>query len=83
MDKIIVLPIIFLVLLLTMGIVLSTNEIISKNTTADNVAQTHNDSLSVDIEDTNKILRGNFIDSKISNDFENVYLDYEHDVLIN
>lgn len=66
-----------------MGIVLSTNELISKNTIADNVAQTNHDSPSVDMEDTNKILRGNFIDSKISNDFDNAYLDYEHDVIIN
>lgn len=44
LDKIIILHIIFVVALLTMGMALSTNELISKNQAPDYVAHTNHDS---------------------------------------
>ncbi len=83
MDKIIILPIIFVVALLTMGMVLSTNELISKNSAPDYLAHTNHDSQPVYTNDSNKIVCGDYNGDNSFDDLEDSYLDYNHEVLFN
>lgn len=82
MDKIILLPIIFVVALLIIGLALASAEIV-KDSSPDDAGKINNDTPSGDREDSNKILNlASYKNTHGSNDFDNPFFNYHHDVII-